>query len=239
MCGPNSDHEHTNIDVGVDLDLDLLLDNNAMAQRNQARLDAAQLCCVNLMSGPGAGKTSLLEQTVAALQGTLRVAVVEGDMTTELDAERLRARGAPVAAITTGRACHLDANLLADGLAQLERDAALSDFSLLFVENVGNLVCPAEFALGEHVRVVLVAVTEGEDKPLKYPLMFRCADCVVITKLDLLPHLRFDIDALQAHIRQINARAPIFALSAETGQGMAPWLEWLHSQLAVHQCIVA
>jgi hydrogenase nickel incorporation protein HypB len=232
MCGPGSDHSHGTAPAGADLNVDLLGENNDAAQRNRLRLDLAGVRCINLMSGPGAGKTSLLERTLAAVQGRMQTAVVEGDMTTELDAERLRAYGVPVVAITTGRACHLDADLMANGLTQLEQAGSLERFDLLFVENVGNLVCPAEFALGEHTRVALVAVTEGEDKPLKYPLMFRCADCVVVTKLDLLPYLKFDLSHLIAHIRQVNPHIPVFALSAETGEGMEPWLEWLQTEVA-------
>ncbi len=232
MCGPGSDHSHGPTPAGADLNVDLLEENNDTAQRNRLRLDLAGVRCINLMSGPGAGKTSLLERTLAAIQGRMQTAVVEGDMTTELDAERLRAYGVPVVAITTGRACHLDADLMANGLTQLEQAGSLERFDLLFVENVGNLVCPAEFALGEHTRVALVAVTEGEDKPLKYPLMFRCADCVVVTKLDLLPYLRFDLPHLIAHIHQVNPHIPVFALSAETGEGMEPWLEWLQTEVA-------
>ena len=152
-------------------------------------------------------------------------------MTTELDAERLRAYGAPVAAITTGRACHLDAQLMTTGLEQLKITGGLERFDLLLIENVGNLVCPAEFALGEHAKVALVAVTEGEDKPLKYPLLFHCADCVVVTKIDLLPYLKFNLDHLIKHIRQINPQAPIFVLSAETGEGLTLWLDWLRAQV--------
>jgi hydrogenase nickel incorporation protein HypB len=232
MCGPGSDHSHGPVLDGTNLDLDLMGDNNDAAQRNRRRLDQAGVRCINLMSGPGAGKTSLLEQTLAALQGQVQTAVVEGDMTTELDAERLRAYGVPVVAITTGRACHLDADLMANGLDQIEQEGPLAHYDLLLVENVGNLVCPAEFALGEHIRVALVAVTEGEDKPLKYPLMFRCADCVVITKLDLLPYLKLDLQQLIAHIHEVHPDIPVFALSAETGEGMQPWLEWLQAAAA-------
>jgi len=209
---------------GVDLGVGLLDDNDALAAENRARLQRAGARCVNLMSSPGSGKTTLLEATVTALNGGLRLAVIEGDMTTELDADRLRARGVPVAAITTGRSCHLEADQVADGLDRL---GSLDRFDLVVIENVGNLICPAAYELGEHARVVLVAVTEGEDKPLKYPIMFHGADCVVVTKLDLAPYLKLDIERLKANIQEVNPRAVVLALSAETGAGVADWLDWL------------
>jgi len=212
---------------GVDINIGLLDDNDALATANRARLDRAGARCVNLMSSPGSGKTTLLEATVAALDGDLRLAVIEGDMTTELDADRLRARGVPVAAITTGRSCHLEADQVADGLDRL---GSLDRFDLVVIENVGNLICPAAYELGEHARVVLVAVTEGEDKPLKYPIMFHGADCVVVTKLDLAPYLKLDIERLKANIQEVNPRAAVLALSAETGAGMTDWLSWLRGQ---------
>lgn len=227
MCGTDTNHTHT---AGADLSLALLADQYQTAWRNQFRLDTVGVRCINLMSSPGAGKTCLLERTLTALQGALRLAVLEGDMTTELDAERLRACGVPVIAITTGRACHLDANLVAAGLQQLEQASGLSQLDILMIENVGNLVCPAEFPLGEHAKVALVSITEGEDKPLKYPLMFHAADCIVVTKLDLLPYLKFNVALLIANIRQVNAHAPVFVLSAETGEGLDEWLTWLRTQ---------
>lgn len=213
--------------TGVDINIGLLDDNDALASENRARLDRAGARCVNLMSSPGSGKTTLLEATVTALNGDLRLAVIEGDMTTELDADRLRARGVPVAAITTGRSCHLEADQVADGLDRL---GSLDGFDLVVIENVGNLICPAAYELGEHARVVLVAVTEGEDKPLKYPIMFHGADCVVVTKLDLAPYLKLDIERLKANIHEVNPRAAVLALSAETGAGMTDWLDWLRGQ---------
>ena len=222
MCGINSDHHHgPSSEVGIDL----RQQHDLTASLNRKLLDAHGVTCFNLMSGPGAGKTSLLEATLKALQGERRAGVLEGDMTTELDAERLRACGVPVVAITTGRACHLDADLVKTGLEGLE----LSKLNTLFIENVGNLVCPAEFPLGEHKKVVLVSVTEGEDKPLKYPLMFHEADCVVITKTDLSPFVRVDTEALRRNIGQINPKAQVFAVSAETGEGLSEWLGWLEA----------
>ena len=230
MCAPNGDHQHstTTATPNTILNLDLMDGNQRAAVANHARLEAEQVYCLNLMSSPGTGKTTLLESTLGSLDINIRTAVLEGDMTTELDADRLRAYGVPVVAITTGRACHLDADMIGGGLDRLN----LAALDLVFIENVGNLICPAEYPLGEHANVVLVSVTEGEDKPLKYPVMFYEADCVVITKTDLSPYLKVDIDKLKANIRQICPNVPVFALSAETGDGMPDWLNWIQKQLA-------
>ncbi len=214
------------------LEVNLLHANQAGADHNRAHLDAWGVTCLNFMSGPGAGKTSLLERTLHSLTPALKVAVIEGDMTTDLDAQRLRQCRVPVIAINTGRCCHLDAKMVAGGLRQWAREHNPAEFDLLFVENVGNLVCPAEFAVGEHAKVALLSITEGEDKPLKYPLMFQQADCLVVTKLDLAPYLQVDLDRIIAHVRQINPQVPIFPLSAQTGVGFSPWLAWLHAQLS-------
>ena len=222
MCGSNSHHHH-NHNGSVELNLDLRLDTQVVADQNQARFDAAGIYCFNLMSSPGTGKTTLLEQTLARLQGSQQTAVIEGDMTTELDADRLRALGVPVIAVTTGRACHLDAELVSTAIEQLD----LASLDLVFIENVGNLVCPAEFPLGAHQNVVLVSVTEGDDKPLKYPVMFHEADCVVITKTDLSPYVRADVEQLAANVHQIRSGIPIFATSAESGDGIEAWCQWL------------
>ena len=171
------------------LGLNLLAANQHQASPNREHFDAWNLLCLNVMSSPGAGKTSLLERTLAQLSSTYAMAVLEGDMTTQLDAERLEAVGIPVVPITTGRSCHLDAAMVSGGLRMLRQRLDPASLDLLWVENVGNLVCPAEFEVGEHRKVALLSVTEGEDKPLKYPVMFREADCVLITKTDLLPYL--------------------------------------------------
>ena len=231
MC--NHNHDHRPQSAGADLNLDLMAGNNQTANLNRARFEAAGICCLNLMSSPGAGKTTLLEKTLAALHDRLHVAVLEGDMTTELDADRLRAYDVPVVAITTGRACHLDAEMVAQGLDQLDLEA----LDLIFIENVGNLICPAEYPLGEHANVVLVSVTEGEDKPLKYPVMFYEADCVVITKTDLTPYLKLDLARLVDNIRQIRPGVPIIAVSAESGQGMVDWLHWIQSQVMAERAV--
>lgn len=215
---------------GVDLNLGILDDNDQTAVFNREKIDRAGARCVNIMSSPGSGKTTLLERTLAEFAGTPRIGILEGDMTTELDADRLRACGAPTVAITTGRSCHLEADQIADGLRKLAEDGDLSRFDLLVIENVGNLICPAAYDLGEHARVVLVAVTEGEDKPLKYPIMFHGADLVVITKLDIAPYLKLSVDTLKQNIAQVNPTATVLALSAETGEGMAAWRDWLRAQ---------
>lgn len=219
---------HKIVDVGVNL----LHANDHQAAHNRAHFDTAGVRCFNLMSSPGAGKTALLEAVLGTLAQRYRLAIIEGDMTTQLDADRLRRFGVPVIPITTGRACHLDAAMVHGGVAILERDVApLEDFDLLLVENVGNLVCPAEFAVGEHAKIALLSVTEGEDKPLKYPIMFREADCLVVTKIDLLPYLPCDRQLLHHNLRQINPTAPIFWVSVQEQTGIAEWLDWIDSQL--------
>ncbi|NQV11613.1 MAG: hydrogenase nickel incorporation protein HypB [Cyanobacteria bacterium] len=209
------------------LGLNLLAANQHQADHNRERFDAWQLLCLNLMSSPGAGKTSLLEATITALAPQLAMAVLEGDMTTQLDAERLEAVGVPVVPITTGRACHLDAAMVSGGLRQLQARLSPADLDLLWVENVGNLVCPAEFEVGEHLKVALLSVTEGEDKPLKYPVMFREADCVLITKVDLLPYLPVVVERFEEHIHAVNPAATVFQLSASSGEGLPAWYQWL------------
>ena len=213
------------------LGLNLLAANQHQAEHNREHFDTWNLLCLNVMSSPGAGKTSLLEQTLAALATDLAMAVLEGDMTTQLDADRLEAVGVPVVPITTGRACHLDAAMVSGGLQLLRQRLDPASLDLLWVENVGNLVCPAEFEIGEHRKVALLSVTEGDDKPLKYPVMFREADCVLITKTDLLPYLPVDIDQIEAHIRQVNPRCTVLRVSSSNGEGLASWHHWIHEQV--------
>ena len=217
------------------LGINLLHANQEGADHNRAHFDEWGIICLNIMSSPGAGKTALLGKTLAALNSKLRIAVIEGDMTTELDAERLRQFKVPVIAINTGRACHLDAQMVASGLHQLERDHCPVDFDLVLVENVGNLVCPAEFEVGEHAKVALLSVTEGEDKPLKYPVMFREADVLLITKIDLAPYVDVDMAAIAANVRQVNPHVSVLPVSAKTGEGLDVWYEWVLSQVAVSQ----
>ena len=213
------------------MNISLLAANDQQAQHNRQQFDAWGLFCINVMSSPGAGKTILLEQTLRALHGAHAMAVLEGDMTTHLDAQRLTGLGVPVVPITTGRACHLDASMVSTGLSLLRQQCDPASLDLLWVENVGNLVCPAEFAIGEHCKLALLSVTEGEDKPLKYPVMFREADCVLITKVDLLPHVPADLGRMGHHVRQINPHCGVFPVSALTGAGLGDWLAWLGQQL--------
>lgn len=223
--------------IQAQLGLNLLQANHQQAALNQHQLDHWGIACLNLMSGPGAGKTSLLESTLARLQEQWRLGVIEGDMTTDLDAERLRRLGVPVIAINTGRACHLDAHMVAGGLQQLQEMLDPTQVDLLLVENVGNLVCPAEFAVGEHAKVALLSVTEGEDKPLKYPIMFREADCLLITKIDLAPYVGVDVQQMVDNIQQVNPGVPILQVSARTGAGLSLWCDWIQNFLADrHQC---
>ncbi|PSM50024.1 hydrogenase accessory protein HypB [Chroococcidiopsis sp. CCALA 051] len=214
------------------LGINLLHANQEGADHNRTHFDEWGITCFNVMSSPGAGKTVLLEKTLAALKDDLKIAVIEGDMTTELDADRLRQYNVPVIAINTGRSCHLDSKMVAGGIHQLEHQHNPADFDLVLVENVGNLVCPAEFEVGEHAKVALLSVTEGEDKPLKYPVMFREADCLLITKIDLAIHLDMNIDTIVANVRQINPTVKIIPVSAKTGEGLAVWFDWVRSQIA-------
>lgn len=211
------------------LGINLLHANQEGADHNRAHFDEWEITCLNVMSSPGAGKTALLEKTLAALSSDLQIAVIEGDMTTELDADRLRQYGVPVIAINTGRSCHLDARMVAGGIHQLKHQYNPNNFDLVLVENVGNLVCPAEFEVGEHAKVALLSVTEGEDKPLKYPVMFREADVLLVTKTDIVPYLEVDLDLITSNVRQINPQVKIIFVSAKTGEGLEDWFEWVRS----------
>lgn len=215
----------------------LLEHNDQQARRNRARLDVLGLLTINLMSSPGSGKTSLLEATIRQLQGRARIGVIEGDLETENDADRIRALGIPAHQITTGAACHLDAHLIQAGLDQLN----LAELDILFIENVGNLVCPASFDLGHHRNVTLLSVTEGDDKPAKYPVMFRAADLMLISKTDLLPYLgEFSPEQATHHLHNLASQAPALPLSAKTGEGMDDWIAWLLAEReAYHQLLQA
>jgi hydrogenase nickel incorporation protein HypB len=207
----------------------LLGENDRQAQHNRYHFDSHGLLAVNLMSSPGAGKTSLLEATIEALGDELRIAVVEGDLETENDAERIRAKGVDAIQIATGSACHLDAHMVHDALHRLD----LADVDILFIENVGNLVCPASFDLGQHRNITLLSVPEGDDKPAKYPVMFRAADLVLLTKSDLLQYLDdFDPQRAEGYLRNLASNAPFLRLSARGhGDGIAPWLDWLRAEV--------
>lgn len=221
------------------LGINLLHANQDGADHNRAHFDHWGITCLNLMSSPGAGKTALLEKTLAALTPHLTIAVIEGDMTTELDADRLRQYGVPVIAINTGRSCHLDSKMVAGGLHRLEQEHDPHQFDLVLVENVGNLVCPAEFEVGEHAKVALLSITEGEDKPLKYPIMFQEADCLLITKTDLAPYLDVDLHQIAANVRQMNPHVTIIPVSAKTGEGLDAWYEWVRATVAAKATLAA
>ena len=209
--------------VSVDVHEKILAVNDRTAAHNREHLDRQGVFAVNLMGSPGAGKTAVLEATARALAGRQRLGVIAGDLETERDADRLRAVDVPAAAITTGTACHLDAEMVHKAL----HDFPGAGLDYLFVENVGNLVCPAVYDLGQAVNVVALSVTEGEDKPLKYPVMFRKADLVLLTKVDLLPHLDLDVAALEAGLETVMPGATLLRVSARTGEGVDAWLEWL------------
>ncbi len=212
------------------LEINLLHANQEGADHNRSHFDSWGIACFNLMSSPGAGKTALLEKTLAKLNQKLKMVVIEGDMTTELDAERLRSYNVPVIAINTGRSCHLDSKMVSGGIHRFATDYNPSDYDLVWVENVGNLVCPAEFEVGEHAKVALLSVTEGEDKPLKYPIMFQEADCLLVTKMDLAPYLDIDLDKLIANVRQINPNVTIIPVSSKTEIGLDEWFTWVTNQ---------
>lgn len=210
----------------VALERRVLERNDALASANRELFRAAGAYAVNLISSPGSGKTSLLEATLARLGRTLRVGVLEGDVQTDNDARRIEATGTPVEAIVTGGACHLDAAMVRRGFRALAGRAG-GRLDLLVVENVGNLVCPASYDLGEDEKVALVSVTEGEDKPLKYPALFHAAGVCVVTKVDLLPHLDFDVDLLERNARSLRPDLRIFRVSARTGEGLGEWVGYL------------
>ena len=212
----------------VSLEQDILAKNNLLAERNRGWFAGREVLAINLMSSPGAGKTSILERTIRDLHGALPIAVLEGDQATANNSDRIRAAGAPVVQINTGTGCHLDAHMVAHGVERLKPPRG----GVLLIENVGNLVCPALFDLGEQVRVVVVSVTEGDDKPLKYPHMFHTCQMLLINKTDLLPYVRFDVERCIAHARKINPHIEVLRLSAETGEGMQDWYHWLSNQHA-------
>jgi hydrogenase nickel incorporation protein HypB len=211
----------------VTLEQAVLARNDALAEGNRKWLAERSILAVNLMSSPGAGKTTLLERTIRELGSELRVSVVEGDQETVLDADRIRATGAPAIQINTGSGCHLDAKMLFSGLRTLDPPEG----SVVLIENVGNLVCPALFDLGEQSRVVITSVTEGAEKPRKYPQMFRAADLVLLNKVDLLPYVKFDIEDFLDGARRANPDVEVLQLSATTGEGVADWYGWLRARL--------
>lgn len=223
------DHDHSH-DHGatqlVDLETKVLAKNDALAAQNRAWFAGREILALNLVSSPGAGKTSLLERTIRDLSGELDLVVIEGDQATSNDAERIRAAGAPVVQVNTGTGCHLEADMIARGLTVLKPAAG----AVVLIENVGNLVCPALFDLGERAKVAILSVTEGEDKPLKYPHMFKAATIMLLNKVDLLPHLDFDVARAIANALQVNPDIIVLRVSARTGEGLDAWYGWLRRE---------
>jgi len=206
---------------------DILGANEEKARRNQSRLDKHGILAVDVMSSPGAGKTSLILQTIGKLKGKFRIAVIEGDVASTIDADKVSQQGITVVQINTAGGCHLDANMTEKALNNL----LLDNIDLLLIENVGNLICPAEFAIGAHKRVMLLSLPEGDDKVYKYPLMFTEADAVLINKIDLLPLLEFDVASFTEAVTGLNPKAKVFQVSCKTGQGLEGWLSWLQEQI--------
>ena len=210
----------------------LLGENDHQAVHNRQHFDTHDVLAINLMSSPGAGKTSLLETTIDAFEKRYKIGVIEGDLETENDARRIRAKGIPAVQITTGNACHLDAHMVHDALHQIN----LQDIDILFIENVGNLVCPASFDLGQHRNTILLSVTEGDDKPAKYPVMFRAADVVLLSKVDLLEVLDdFDPARAETALRQLASSAPVINVATRKHVRVEDWLQWLEAELTQHR----
>ncbi len=225
------DHEHSH-DTSqqgrlISVEKDVLHTNNLLAERNRGFFEAKNILAVNLVSSPGSGKTMLLEKTIQSERLIDKVFVIEGDQQSTQDADRIDATGVPVIQVNTGSGCHLDAAMINSAVKELQ----IHDNSVLMIENVGNLVCPAMFDLGEKYRVVIISVTEGEDKPLKYPYMFQTADICIINKTDLLPYLDFDIEKLKEYALKVNHHLEFIQLSAKTGEGFDTWLNWLEQKL--------
>lgn len=234
-CGQHHGHEQQVIardgqtQARVAVVEQILSGNNALAAQNRARLEAAGVLGINVMAAPGAGKTSLILRTIAELRDVIRLGVVEGDTApVTLDADKILAAGMPAVQVNTGGQCHLDAVMLAAALARLP----LEELDLLIVENVGNLICPASFALGTHLNVVVASVTEGDDKPYKYPHIYRGIDALILNKVDLLPYVDFDIDYFRQGIEALNPGVAVFPLSCKMGEGSAAWMAWLQAQIA-------
>ncbi|MFM0628695.1 hydrogenase nickel incorporation protein HypB [Paraburkholderia xenovorans] len=219
------EHEHG---TSINLERDILAKNQLLAERNRGWLAGRSILALNLMSSPGAGKTTLLERTIRDLGNAFPLTVIEGDQATLNDAERIRATGARVVQINTGTGCHLDAEMASRALTQLDPPL----HSVVMIENVGNLVCPALFDLGEAAKVLILSVTEGEDKPIKYPHMFRACSLLLLNKIDLLPHLRFDVERCIEYAKRVNPQMQILQVSAQSGEGMEAWYGWLRSRTA-------
>jgi hydrogenase nickel incorporation protein HypB len=221
------DHEPRSTNDVVALETRILAKNDALAAKNRAWFAGREILALNLVSSPGSGKTTLLERTIRDLKSELKLYVVEGDQATANDGERIRAAGAPAVQVNTGAGCHLEADMVARGLAELKPPPG----SVVMIENVGNLVCPAMFDLGERAKVVILSVTEGEDKPLKYPHMFRAAEVMILNKTDLLPHVDFDVARAIANAREVNPDITVLQVSARSGEGLADWYGWLRREI--------
>ncbi len=237
-CGCSSDqhhehgdhhHHHNDQRTIIDVERDILHQNNLLAERNRGYFDAKNILCLNLVSSPGSGKTSLLEKTLTDLKRELDFVVIEGDQQTTNDADRIHATGTKVTQINTGKGCHLDSHMIFHALQGLKP----KENSVLFIENVGNLVCPAMFDLGEKERVVIMSVTEGDDKPLKYPDMFHTSTLCIINKTDLLPYVPFDINKAKENAKKVNHKLEIIEVSCTSGEGLNQWYEWLKSKVPV------
>lgn len=236
-AGPFHDHSHDHSNHShkkvVDVEKDILLQNNLLAERNRGYFEAKNILALNLVSSPGSGKTALLERTLTDLKGELEFAVVEGDQQTTNDADRIHATGTKVVQINTGKGCHLDAHMVLHAVQGMK----LKQNSILFIENVGNLVCPAMFDLGEKERVVIVSVTEGDDKPLKYPDMFHTSTLCIINKTDLLPYVPFDIEKVKSNAKKVNPKLEIIELSCTRGEGLEQWYNWLKSKVLAPETV--
>lgn len=235
-CGPDSHHHHHDHEHGhshsktiVEVEKDVLYENNLLAERNRGYFEAKNILALNLVSSPGSGKTSLLERTLTDLKDQFSCYVIEGDQQTSRDADRIHATGTKVAQINTGKGCHLDAHMVLHAVQGMKP----AENSILFIENVGNLVCPAMFDLGEKERVVIISVTEGDDKPIKYPDMFHTSTVCVINKTDLLPYVPFSMDKVKEYALQVNPALTFIEVSCTSGEGLQEWYQWLKSKVAV------
>jgi hydrogenase nickel incorporation protein HypB len=227
-CGNLDDHNHPHSHQHsekkvINLNLDILSENNRLGELNRVYFESKKVLCLNLVSSPGSGKTTILEKTIREMTPAHKIFVIEGDQQTSRDADRIEKAGAPALQVNTGSGCHLDAKMIFQALKKMEVDNG----SILFIENVGNLVCPALFDLGEQKRVVVISVTEGDDKPLKYPYMFQSSNLCIINKTDLLPYVDFNVESAIESARQLNPGLEFILLSAKTGEGMQEWYDWL------------
>jgi hydrogenase nickel incorporation protein HypB len=234
-CGCDHDHDVKKTKT-VDVNQSLLKANEEAAIVNKKHFDEKGIYVMNLISSPGSGKTALLEKTIELIKDEISIGVLEGDIETELDADRIRAKGVPAVQLTTGGACHLESPLVHKGFHELEHQLDGKKLDILFIENVGNLVCPSFFDLGEHIRVVLISIPEGHDKPMKYPKAIRTSSVLMISKSDLVPYFNFDIEKAKKDALALNPSLKIFVTSATTGEGIDEWLEFLRSILSNRTC---